>query len=98
MKPVSPINYDLEFEPDFGNFTFRGRAKIQVSIGRPTRQITLNAADMQIKNCTINSNQKKLVAKARLDEKKEELVLSLPSKVSGKAMLVIDFVGALNDK
>lgn len=98
MKTVVPINYDLEFEPNFNNFTFRGKEKIQIKISRPTRQIVLNAAELQIKDCTILSNQKRLKAKLRLDEKSEELVITTPERLSGNAILEIDFTGTLNDK
>ncbi|MGI0069594.1 MAG: M1 family metallopeptidase, partial [Nitrosopumilaceae archaeon] len=36
--------------------------------------------------------------KVRFDTKNEELILSLPEKISGKAVLLIDFIGTLNDK
>ncbi|MDE1828956.1 MAG: M1 family metallopeptidase [Thaumarchaeota archaeon] len=77
---------------------FRGKEKIQIKISRPTRQIILNAAELQIKDCTVISNQKRLKAKVRLDAKNEELILNLPGRISGSAVLVIDFVGTLNDQ
>jgi len=98
VKAVTPINYDLEFEPDFDKFTFKGKEKILVKISQSTRQIVLNAAELKINECTVIANEKKLKAKIRLDEKNEELVLSLPKKISGNAVILIDFVGALNDK
>ncbi len=98
MKTIIPINYDLEFEPDFNTFTFKGKEKILVKISQPTRQIVLNAAELKIRECTVVSNKKKLKAKTRLDEKNEELVVSLPDKISDKAIVSIDFVGTLNDK
>ncbi|HWY35472.1 MAG TPA: M1 family metallopeptidase [Nitrosopumilaceae archaeon] len=97
MKPVFPINYDLEFEPDFNKFRFRGREKITIQ-ARATRQIVLNSAELEIKDCQIILNKKTIKPKIRLDAKNEELVLSLPEKISGKAILSIDFVGTLNDK
>ncbi|MDE1816480.1 MAG: M1 family metallopeptidase [Thaumarchaeota archaeon] len=98
MNTVLPINYELEFEPDFAKFKFRGKEKIRVKISKPTKQIVLHSAELEINSCTVIWNEKKLKAKVRLDEKNEELILSLPEKISGKAMLVIDFVGTLNDK
>ncbi len=97
MKTVFPINYDLEFEPDFDKFKFRGREKILIQ-ARPTRQIVLNSAELEIKDCQIMINGKTIRPKVRLDAKNEELILSLPKKISGKAVLLIDFVGTLNDK
>jgi tricorn protease interacting factor F2/3 len=97
MKSVFPINYDLEFEPDFDKFKFTGKAKILIQT-RSTRQIVLNSAELEIKDCQIVVNRKAIRPKIRLDVKNEELILSLPQKISGKAVLLIDFVGILNDK
>ena len=98
LNTVLPIDYELEFEPDFGKFKFKGKEKIRVKISQSTKQIVLHSAELEINSCTVIWNEKKLKAKVRLDEKNEELILSLPEKISGKAMLVIDFVGTLNDK
>ena len=97
MKPVFPINYDLQFEPDFDKFKFRGKEKVLIQT-KPTRQIVLNSAELEIKDCQIIINKKTIRPKVRLDVKNEKLILSLPEKISGKAMLLIDFIGTLNDK
>ncbi|HJT10498.1 MAG TPA: M1 family metallopeptidase [Candidatus Nitrosotalea sp.] len=98
MNTVVPINYDLEFEPDFGKFKFRGKEKIRIKISKSTKQIVLHSAELEINECIVVWNEKRLKAKVRLDEKNEELALTLPEKISGKAVLEIDFVGTLNDK
>ncbi len=97
MKTVFPINYDLEFEPDFDKFTFKGKAKILIQT-RPTRKIVLNSAELEIKECKILVNERTIKPNVKLDVKNEELVLLLPEKISDKAVLLIDFVGTLNDK
>jgi tricorn protease interacting factor F2/3 len=97
VKPVFPINYELEFEPDFDKFKFRGRESVLIQ-ARSTRQIVLNSAELEIKDCKIIINKKTIRPKVRLDVKNEELILSLPEKISGKAILLIDFIGTLNDK
>ncbi len=97
MKAVFPINYELEFEPDFDKFKFKGKEKILIQ-AKSTRQIVLNSAELKIKDCHIILNKKTIQPKIRLDAKNEELILSLPEKISGKAVLLIDFVGTLNDK
>ena len=95
---VTPVNYALEFEPDFEKFKFRGREQVLLKISKATRQIILNAAELEIKECFLTSNGKRLRGRVRLDEKKEEMVISLPEKISGRAVLEVDFVGTLNDK
>ncbi len=97
MKKIFPINYDLEFEPDFSKFQFKGKEKILIQT-KPTRQIVLNSSELKIKDCQILIDQKIIRPKVRLDDKNEELILSLPKKISGKAVILIDFIGSLNDK
>jgi tricorn protease interacting factor F2/3 len=97
VKTIFPINYDLQFEPDLSKFKFRGKEKILIQT-KPTRQIVLNSAELEIKDCQIIFNKKTIKPKIRLDAKKEELTLSLPEKISGKGVLLIDFIGTLNDK
>ncbi len=98
MKDIFPTNYDLEFEPDFKKFIFRGREKISIKISKPTNKIVLHAAELEIKQCKISWNGMEIKAKPRLDEKTEELILTFSQKISGKAVLSIDFIGQLNDK
>ena len=98
MKDVFPINYELEFEPDFKKFSFNGKEKILIETSRPLDRIILNAAELQIKRCLISWKDKVIKPKIIINEKKEELALILPQKIYGKAFLEIDFVGNLNDK
>ena len=57
MNGAFPVNYDLEFEPDFKKFTFRGREKISVKIPKPVNKITLHAAELEITQCKISWKQ-----------------------------------------
>jgi len=98
VKVVFPVNYDLEFEPDFKKFRFRGKERIEIKVSRPTNKIVLNAAELEIKECKVLWNEKTITATIKLDLKTEELTISLPQKISGNAHLLIDFVGSLNDK
>ncbi|VVC06013.1 Leucyl aminopeptidase [uncultured archaeon] len=97
MKPVFPINYELEFEPDFEKFKFRGKEKITIQ-AKSARQIILNSAEIEIRDCKITINGRTIQPKVRLVPKKEELILSLPHNIAGEAILSIDFIGTLNDK
>ena len=98
MNNVSPINYELEFEPDFKKFTFKGKEKVSVKISRPTNKITLHSAELEIIQCEISCNGKETRPKIKLDEKSEEVTFSFSQKISGKAIISIDFIGQLNDK
>ncbi len=98
MRAVCPIDYEITFEPDFKNFTFFGKEKISIQINRPTNKFVLNSAELKIKNCFVIIKGKTLKVKLHLDEKNEELTVIMPEKIKGKADLLINFVGILNDK
>ncbi|MGI0004735.1 MAG: M1 family metallopeptidase, partial [Candidatus Nitrosotenuis sp.] len=95
---VRPVNYDLTFEPNFRDFTFSGMETIDVKISKPTDKITLNAAELKIKSCHVSWNGQKLNAKTKLDEKNETLTIYVTKKITGKAKIVIDFIGMLNNR
>lgn len=98
MNSQRPINYDLELEPDFEKFTFKGRERIIVDVQKPTKKIVLNSAELAIGDCHVESNGIKVKAKVATDEKKEELTITVPKMVAGEATLLIEFTGHLNDK
>ena len=98
MKDTFPIHYDIEFEPDFKKFTFKGTEKISIKISRLSSKIVLHAAELEIKKCQVSWNGKEIKPKIQLDEKTEQLTIILPKKISGAATLSIDFIGQLNDK
>ena len=98
MKDIYPIHYDIEFEPDFKKFIFRGTEKISIRVSRPASKIVLHAAELEIKKCKISWNGREIKPKIQLDSKIEQLTITLPQKISGTAILSIDFIGQLNDK
>ena len=98
MKPTIPVNYDLEFEPNFKNFTFRGKECVTINCFGPTNKIILNGAELKIKRCHVEIPHKTLKPKLKLDAKKEELQIYLPQKIVGKAILHFDYTGILNDR
>ena len=95
---VHPINYSLEFEPNFKNFTFSGKEIIEIIISKPTKTISLNSAELKIKNCHIIWKGQIIKAKPKVDEKNELLTVQLSKKINGHAQLCMEFTGILNDR
>ncbi len=98
MKSIKPINYVLEFNPNFKNFTFEGKEILEVKISKPSNLLILNSAELNITKCHIESNGKKISVKTKLDAKKEELQIRLSKKITNTAKLYIEFTGILNDR
>ena len=95
---ISPIYYDLLFEPDLANFTFKGTTKIKIKLKKPSSQITLNSSELKIKNAKIIHNNKTHNAKIGVNEKEETLSLKTSEPISKEATIEIEFEGILNDK
>ena len=97
MSQISQINYDIQFEPIFKNFTFNGIEIITLTT-KSSNSFTLNAAELEINNCHIIHNGKTIKAKSTLNSKKETLTVKTLKKVSGRIKICIEFTGFLNDR
>ena len=52
-RTVIPGRYDMVLEPDLGSFSFTGRVTIAVDVVETTREVVLNAADLEISAATV---------------------------------------------
>jgi aminopeptidase N len=96
---VTPTHYALWFAPDLERATFRGRETIDVTLQRPTTTITLNAAEIDFGDVTIEAGGRRQTARVMLDEKSEMATLTVPQALpAGRASIQITYTGILNDK
>jgi len=95
---ITPVNYELVVEPDLKKFTFNGHEVITVNCKKPTRKITLNCAEIKIKSTLVKYKGKTISSKAKTNEKREELEISLSETIKGPALVSIEFQGILNDR
>lgn len=95
---VVPLNYRLEFEPNFKTFKFKGRETIKIEIKNSTSEIRLNAAELKIKSVNLNSHGFAQKAIIKTDEKEEQAVFRFGRPVRGAAELDIEFEGIHNDR
>ena len=98
MEKIKLINYTLQFEPIFHNFTFNGLEIITINLLKPSNSITLNSAELKIKKCHLIQGAKTISAKTKLNEKNELLSINFSKKIKGNVKVCIEFVGSLNDK
>ena len=97
MSKISQINYDIQFEPIFTNFTFSGTEIITLTT-TTTDSFTLNSAELEINSCYIIYKGKTIKVKSSLNKKQETLNIKASKKVSGKIKICIEFQGILNDR
>jgi puromycin-sensitive aminopeptidase len=96
---VVPESYDLKFEPNLAKATFSGEETIRVTLLKATTSVTLNSAEIQFKEASIQSGSSTQTATVATDEKKEFAMLSVPNSIpAGPAEIRIRFNGILNDK
>ncbi|CAD6521604.1 Peptidase M1 membrane alanine aminopeptidase [metagenome] len=95
---VIPVNYVLEFEPIFKNFTFNGKETITVDCKESVNTITMHCAEIKIKSCNVVHNDVIQKAVTKTDANKEELTIIIKNKIKGRAFIEIEFTGELNDR
>tara|TARA_Y100000590_G_scaffold114296_1_gene130234 strand:- start:3679 stop:6174 length:2496 start_codon:yes stop_codon:yes gene_type:complete len=94
---IKQINYDIQFEPIFSNFTFKG-IEILSFITTPSNKFILNCAEIKLQKCYILSKNKTVKTQFKLNAKNETLTVTTKQKISGKLKLCIEFTGVLNDR
>lgn len=95
---VTPINYRLEFEPILAGSVFRGTAEILVECDGAATEMTLNAAELDIRSCSVETDSGLLPARTVLRADREEMRVIPPEPVEGRCTLHIGFTGILNDR
>ncbi|MDX1533721.1 MAG: M1 family peptidase, partial [Nitrosopumilaceae archaeon] len=98
MQAAFPINYKLEFEPLFKNFTFKGKETITIFSKKPISSLKIHAAELRIQHSSIKIKDQQISARTKLDEKNEILHVIFGKKIQGEFMLNLEFTGILNDR
>lgn len=88
-KEVIPIKYNIEIQPDFKDLTFSGKEEIEIEILKDTKEITLNAKDINITKCDLSQNALKEI---KYDKKYETATFYFKDKIKkGKILLKIEY-------
>ena len=94
---IIPSHYELIFEPDLKTLTFKGIALININIQKPSNLIKLHAKELTIQKAGLLQKKEYYPAKIKIDEKNQELALTISKKIKGQAQLQIEFRGIHND-
>ncbi|HEU5232081.1 MAG TPA: M1 family metallopeptidase [Terriglobales bacterium] len=96
---VVPEHYQLSFTPDLKTATFAGDEVIDVRILKPTKLITLNAAEIKFTSAMVEIHGTPESARVTVDPDREQATIIAPSTLAaGSTRLHIVFTGILNDK
>ena len=94
-----PENYKLLFNPDLDQAKFTGDETVAIRVLKPTSEITLNSAEIEIQEATITSGKTSQKATATFQKEKEMVVLAVPKQLgTGPATIHIKYTGILNSE
>lgn len=87
---IKPERYKIFIKPDFNSFSFNGEETIEVVVNKPTKEIVLHAAELEIFSSE---------AKVKYNKKSETATLIYPKVIKkGEHKIKLKFTGTLNDK
>ncbi|MBI2196944.1 M1 family metallopeptidase [Candidatus Daviesbacteria bacterium] len=97
---VKPERYRIMLRPDLEGFTFYGEETIFLVLEKPTKQITLHAAELEIESAEfIHGNKEVWAGRINYDKKAETATFTFAKNIQkGKGQLKLAFKGILNDK
>lgn len=86
--------------PDLNEFSFTGQETIYLLLERPTKQITLHAAELEVEDAEfIHQNKEIWAGRISYDKSTETVTFTFPKNIQkGKGELKLTFKGILNDK
>jgi aminopeptidase N len=94
-----PENYKLTVTPAFDKNNFAGDEAIQVRVLKPTSQIVLHSADIEIGKAAIVAGGKSQTPAITFDKEKETATFAVGKELQpGVVTLEIKYVGILNDQ
>ena len=97
---VKPERYKIMLKPNLEDFTFYGEETIYLILSKPTKQITLHSADIEIDFVEfIHGSKETWAGKISYNPTSETATFTFPKNIQkGKGELKLIFRGILNDK
>ncbi len=95
---VRPVRYRARLTVDLAARAFTGEATLQLRLDRPTVELVLHGAGLQVSRASIHAGGLTLEASVRAVEASETLVLTLPAELpAGEAAVELAWSGAFCD-
>lgn len=94
-----PENYKLTLTPNFDKNNFAGEEVIKIRVLKPTSQIVLNSADIEISQAAIAYGGLTQIPTIHFDKEKEMVAFTVGKELQpGPITLRIKYAGILNDQ
>ncbi len=94
---VIPSRYVLHFSPNLKTLKYTATEVIETTIKKPTKKISLNAAELKITDAGVVVGGFRQKAKVKSDVKLQRITLSFPKPVKGRVDIQLEFSGVHND-
>lgn len=91
-----PENYRLIFTPNFTKDNFAGEESISIRVLKPTKQLVLNSAEIEIRKVTVSSDGHTQKAKVNYNPEKEMVGLTVKKPIKDVATIYLSYTGILN--
>lgn len=96
---VIPDHYALRIAPDLANETFTGEVTIDVAVKEPVDTITMHAAELQLRDVTVDVGGKQLPATVTVDAPNETVTFKVAQTIPpGRAAIHVAFDGKLSQQ
>ena len=98
-KDIVPRHYRLYLRPDLEKLVTTGKVEIEIEVLKPSRQIVLNALDLDVSAASITKDKKKVSLEPKPNTETQTVTFTLPETLaSGKYTLNIEFAGHLREQ
>lgn len=97
-KTIVPLDYRFHIAPDLAKLRFSGEETIRIQVREATREIVLNALDLDIRKASLGGNGLATqTLQPQLDAQKQTLRFALAEPLApGEYTLAIDYDGRIN--
>lgn len=95
---IRPVRYRLMIHPSQDHEHFKGEETIELTISKPTKIITLHAADLDIGAAVVLCKKQKQSAEISYNKTEETATFTVAKAISGKCELDLKFSGLITDK
>ena len=98
---IVPLNHRLTLTPDLDSFLFTGEEDISIEIIRPTKNIFLNAIELEIHSASLTISDGTILtpSEVSLQEESETVTITFDETIQpGQGTLNLSFSGTLNDQ
>ena len=91
---IEPSHYLIHLEPDLDKFEFNGKVDLTCHIHKPTKEIVLNARELEVEECLINGKN----VTFEVSQEAQQLTLRSEKELKGKTTITVIYRGIINDK